>query len=109
MKINIKLLITFIFTCSLHFSANAKIISLEGAVETESIKVEYFDTTKRGIVRVKGCEQCKEAYYSFKKQPTIIKNGRVILFDYFLTDFRSAKNPTLFLDPKDQSVLRIKY
>jgi len=82
---------------------------LELAVETNGIRVEYIESSNRGLVHIKDCSQCEKKYYSFSKKPTINKYGKIISFDEFLTDYWNAEYPTLFLDPKSQSVLRINY
>jgi len=82
---------------------------LELAVETNGIRVEYIESSNRGLVHIKGCSQCEKKYYTFTKKPIIKKQGKIISFDEFLTDYWNAKFPTLFLDPKSLSVLRINY
>jgi len=82
---------------------------LELAVETNGIRVEYIESSNRGLVHIKDCSQCEKKYYSFSKKPTINKYGKIISFDEFLTDYWNAEYPTLFLDPKSLSVLRINY
>ncbi|MEY8205688.1 MAG: hypothetical protein RPR40_11555 [Bermanella sp.] len=82
---------------------------LDIAIETNGIRVEYIESSKRGLVHIKGCNQCKQKYYSFSKEPIINKSGKIISFDEFLTDYWNAEYPTLFLDPKSLSVLRINY
>ena len=82
---------------------------LDIAIETNGIRVEYIESSKRGLVHIKGCSQCKKKYYYFSKKPIINKSGKVISFDEFLTDYWNAEYPTLFLDPKSLSVLRINY
>ena len=82
---------------------------LELAVETNGIRVEYIESSNRGLVHIKDCSQCEKKYYTFTKKPIIKKQGKIISFDEFLTDYWNAKFPTLFLDPKSLSVLRINY
>jgi len=82
---------------------------LELAVETNGIRVEYIESSNRGLVHIKNCSQCEKKYYSFSKKPTINKYGKIISFDEFLTDYWNAEYPTLFLDPESLSVLRITY
>lgn len=90
-----------------HISMSAQYLEL--AVETLGIRVEYIESTNKGLVYVKKCSQCTKEFYSFSKLPTIKKNGKVIPFKTFLTDYWNGKSPTLFLDPKSLSVLRINY
>jgi len=82
---------------------------LELAVETNGIRVEYIESSNRGLVHIKDCNQCEKKYYSFSKKPIINKYGKIISFDEFLTDYWNAEYPTLFLDPESLSVLRINY
>ena len=89
--------------------SQAEIISLEIARETLSIKIEYIESSNRGLVHPKGCSLCTKDFYKFSKPPIINKKGKVISFDEFLADYWNAEYPTLFLDPKSLSVLRINY
>ncbi len=82
---------------------------LELAVETNGIRVEYIESSNRGLVHVKDCSQCTKKYYTFSEKPIINRLGRIISFDDFLTDYWNAEDPTLFLDPESLSVLRINY
>ncbi len=82
---------------------------LELAVETNGIRVEYIESSNRGLVHVKDCSQCQQKYYTFSKKPIINRFGKLISFDEFLTDYWNAEYPTLLLDPKSLSVLRINY
>ncbi len=83
--------------------------ALDIALEPQSIKVEYMPSSNRGIIYVKGCEQCDKPYYSFKQQPEIIKQNKVISFENFMTDYWNAKFPTLFLDMQTHAVMRVTY
>ncbi|MEY8203681.1 MAG: hypothetical protein RPR40_01290 [Bermanella sp.] len=82
---------------------------LDLAIETNGIRVEYIESSQRGIVYVKDCSQCTKDYYTFTSKPVIKRGGKVIDFPVFLSDYWNAKYPTLFLDPKTLSVLRINY
>lgn len=82
---------------------------LEIAVETNGIKVEFFESSNRGLIHVKDCSQCKQKYYTFTNKPIIKRFGRIVSFETFLTDYWNAEDPTLFLDPDSLSVLRINY
>lgn len=90
-------------------SSFAKMVSLEDALETQGLKVEYIASSERGLIYVQKCEQCSKKMYAFNKKPIIIRQGIEIPFDIFLSDYWNAKFPTLFLDPKTKQVLRIKY
>jgi hypothetical protein len=104
-----KILLCFLFSWYIPQSVQAKLISLEKAVETNGIKVEYIASSERGIIHVTDCERCTKPYYTFTGQPTILKAGTTVKFDYFLTDYWNARYPTLLLDPKTLEVLRIIY
>ncbi len=97
-------------SCVLSFSLNsfsAQFIEL--AVETNRIKVEYFESSKKGKIHVKNCSHCEQPYYTFTNKPIIKKFGKIISFDEFLTDYWNVEDSTLFLDPVSLSVLRINY
>jgi hypothetical protein len=79
------------------------------ALEMKSIKVEYIETSKRGIIYVNDCDHCKEPYYQFSTLPEITRKGKAISFDEFLTDYWNATFPTLILDSKTHSVLHVIY
>ncbi len=102
-------LIIFLFT-SLCFSTSAySATALDIALEPQSIKVEYMDSSNSGIIYVKGCEQCGKDFYNFKQKPKIIKQGKEISFDNFMEDYWNAKFPTLFLNIKSKTVMRVAY
>ncbi len=101
--------IIFLFA-SLYFSACAySATALDIALEPQSIKVEYMDSSSSGIIYVKGCDQCGKDFYNFKQKPKIIKQGKEISFEIFMTEYWNAKFPTLFLDIKSQAVMRVVY
>ncbi len=104
-----KFLLSFLFSLGVLQNAQAELIILERALETNGIRVEYIESSNRGLVHVKNCNQCKQKTYTFAKKPIIKKYGRIISFDEFLTDYWNAEDPTLFLDPESLSVLRINY
>lgn len=80
------------------------------ALEVESVKVEYYSSSDRGLVYVYGCSQCKSTkYYKFEQKPIIKKQGKIIPFEVFLKEYRDAKEPTVFLNKQTHSVLRINY
>ncbi len=98
-----------LFTC-LYFSASANAATaLDIALEPQSIKVEYMDSSSSGIIYVKGCDQCAKPFYSFKQKPKIIKQGKEISFESFMEDYWNARFPTLFLNIKSQAVMRVVY
>jgi hypothetical protein len=104
-----KILLCFLFSWYTSQIVQAELISLEEAVETNRIKVEYIASSERGIIHVTGCDSCTKSYYTFTGQPIILKAGTIVKFDYFLTDYWNARYPTLLLDPKTLEVLRIIY
>lgn len=83
--------------------------TLDIALEADSLKLEYYETTQRGIIRLKGCTYCDQDIYEFKSKPAIEKNGKEITFDFFLKDFWNARSPTIFLDKKTKHVIRVIY
>lgn len=89
------------------FSLGAQYLEL--AVETGKIRVEYISTSDKGLIYPADCEQCTKTSYTFDGQPVIKRDGTVIPFDAFLSDYWNAKSSTLFLDPESLSVLRINY
>ncbi len=102
-------LIICLFIC-FYFSASASAATaLDIALEPQSIKVEYMDSSNSGIIYVKDCEQCTKPFYSFKQKPKIIKQGKEISFETFMTDYWNARFPTLFLNIKSQAVMRVVY
>ena len=84
--------------------------TLDVALEVDHIKIEYYSTSNSGLLYVYGCSQCKgKKYYSFDKKPIIKKQGKIIPFETFLKEYRDAEEPTVFLDKKSLTVLRINY
>jgi len=79
------------------------------AVEATSIKVEYIESSSRGIIYPKDCEQCDQDYYEFSKLPIIIKAGNEISFSSFMADYWNAKFPALLLDKDTKTVLKVVY
>ncbi len=101
-----KILLIFLI---LFFENSYAVKTLDIAVEATSIKLEYIESSNRGIIYPKNCEQCAKSYYEFTQIPKIIKNGKSISFDYFLKDYWNAKYTTLLLDKKSLSVLKVVY
>ncbi len=83
--------------------------TLDIAVEATSIKVEYIALSNRGLIFPKNCRQCSQAYYEFSQTPIIIKAGKKISFASFLKDYWNAKFPTLLVDKKTKTVLKVVY
>lgn len=94
----------------LFFFQNAYAVkTLDIALEANSIRVEYIASSKRGLIYPKNCEQCDQSYYEFSQDPIILKAGKKISFTRFLTDYRNAKFPTLLVDKKTKTVLKVVY
>jgi hypothetical protein len=102
-----KYLITLLLV--LFFQNCFAVQTLDIAVEATSIKVEYIASSNRGIIYPHNCEQCDQDYYDFSQSPTIIKSGKKISFNSFMKDYWNAKFPTLLLDKKTKSVLKVVY
>ncbi len=83
--------------------------ALDVAREMDSIKVEYYQTSNKGLVRVKGCSQCSKEVYTFTKKPLITRGGENIPFEEFMQEYWKAEYLTLLLDIKTLSVLSIHY
>lgn len=90
-------------------SAVAKVITLDIALETESISVDYREISKTGIIRVKGCSVCSKETYRFNENIVIKKQGEIIPIAQFLKEYWKAKYPTLFANKDDLSIMRISY
>ncbi len=83
--------------------------ALDVAREANSIKVEYYQSSKKGLVRVKGCNQCSKEVYTFTQKPLITRSGQTIPFEEFMQEYWKAEYPTLLLDIKTLSVISIHY
>lgn len=79
------------------------------ALEAKTIRVEYIQSSNRGIIYVHGCRQCKQRQYSFSGQPEIKRKGKQLPFSTFLKDYWNAKYPTLIVHPTNQAVQRVVY
>ncbi len=84
-------------------------IEEDTALETGSIKVEFFETSGKGVIHVLDCDQCLKQFYTFSDQPRIKRKGSYIPFEVFMKDYWNAKNPTIFLDKQSRSVLKVSY
>ena len=101
-----KILLIFMI---LFFENSYGVKALDIAVEATSIKLEYIESSNRGIIYPKQCEQCTQSYYEFTQAPKIIKNEKSISFENFLEDYWNAKYTTLLLDKKSLAVLKVVY
>ena len=99
------LLIFFI----LFFQNSYGVKTLDVAVEATSIRVEYIESSNRGIIYPRQCEQCTKSFYEFTQTPKIIKSGKSISFEKFLQDYSNAKYTTLLLDKKSLSIVKVVY
>ena len=102
----------YLLLLNLFFSQNMfanTMSSPETALEADSLKLEYYETSQRGIIRLKGCSLCEKDIYEFSEVPNILKNGKAISFDVFQKDFWNAKHPTIFIDKNTQQVIKIIY
>lgn len=104
MKILIALVISIV-----GINPSIAIETLDIALEATSLKLEYYESTQRGIVRLQGCSVCDKDFYDFDSIPNINKNGNTVSFEYFQKDFWNAKYPTVFLDKTTQQIIRIQY
>ncbi len=104
-----KPIISIICLLCMHIHCYAVTPALDIAVETNGIKVEFNTAINRGSIHVYDCKQCTESNYYFTKKPQILKSGRLISFEKFMKDFWNAKYPTLILDKKTFSVLKVIY
>lgn len=102
-------LITLILFSLLMSDCYSASTALNIAVEAKSIRVEYIESSKRGVIYVYSCNQCKQRQYYFDKAPTILRSGKSISFRTFLKDYWNAKIPTLVLDPYSKTVLKVVY
>ena len=101
--------ISYLFICFL-FSSNLYADNTpDTALETGSIKVEFFETSQEGIIYVYDCDQCTKKIYTFSDQPRIKRKGKYISFEEFMKDYWNAEHPTLFLDERTQSVRKVLY
>ena len=101
-------LLIILFSLMIH-SAVAKVITLDIALETASISVDYSEISKTGIIRVKGCSVCSQETYRFNEAIIIKKQGETIPIAQFLKEYWKAKHPTLFANKDDLSIMRISY
>lgn len=81
----------------------------DSALETNGVKVEYYETSKRGIIRPIGCSLCILKIYHFTSDIKIKKDNQPITLEAFMSDYWNAKYPTLFIDLKTNKVLRVSY
>jgi hypothetical protein len=102
-----KTLLAILFPLLSSFSFAVETLDL--ALETNGIKVEYIESSKRGIITVIDCEPCQEKQYFFEALPVIRKQGATITFEAFMNDYWNARSATLFLDPTSKRVIRVTY
>jgi len=102
-----KYLINFflLFTSALSYSVE----TLDIALESQGLKLEYIESSNRGILTPIQCSSCNQKQYEFTELPQVIKQGKPIQFDLFLKDYWNAKHTTIFLDPRTKYVIRVIY
>jgi hypothetical protein len=105
-----KHLIIIIFSISAFFSVVTNgATPIDIPIEMDGFKIEFFETSNRGIISVIGCDSCDEKIYEFKSSIDIFKQGKKISLNVFLKDYWNSDNPTIFLDPKSGYAIRIIY
>jgi hypothetical protein len=104
-----KLIIICLSICTLLSTSAFGAKALDIALEMNSFKAEYYATSKQGIIKVSGCNQCEEKIYRFDDTVKIVKNNQPISIDIFIKDYWNAEYPTIFLDPATKSIILIAY
>lgn len=100
----------FIFLILIASSSAQSVETLDTALESNGIKVEYIEASKRGVITVLDCNLCSEKQYSFENTfPEIIRKGTKISFETFMKDYWNAKHATIFLDLRSNQVIRVIY
>jgi len=105
-----KYLISTLLTLAALFSATSHAAqALDIALEMKSFKAEYYSSSKTGVVKVAGCNQCEEDIYRFNSTVKILKNEKSITIEQFVQDYWNAEYPTIFLDPATKLIILIAY
>lgn len=97
---------------AMSFLLSTSVFSMESAeiaLEANSLKLEYYETTQRGIIRLQGCSHCEKEFYDFDGQPIILKSNKAISFEAFQQDFWNAKYPTIIIDKTYHKVIKVIY
>lgn len=102
---NISLVLTVFFS-SLSFSA---VEDLETPLEMNSFLIEFREASKTGVIRVKGCNRCKQEFYEFNEDVVITRQGQIISIDILLNEYWDVKYPTIFLKANGTKATRISY
>ena len=87
----------------------AEIKNLEIPLEMEKFKVEFYQTTQKGLITPVGCSQCKEQRYHFGSDIKIIRANQTISIETFISDYWNAKYPTIFLTLDQSNVVKVVY
>jgi hypothetical protein len=77
--------------------------------EVESFSIDYSDISKKGIVRVVGCNTCNLDLYTFDDSLVILKHGKTTSLDTLLKEYWEVKFPTISLDKKTNTIVQIRY
>lgn len=83
--------------------------SREIPIEPKSIKVEYYETSNRGVIYVYECEHCIKKQYEYKGKIPIVKRGVKISFDQFMKEYNSIEYPALMISPQSGLIVRVTY
>ncbi|MFT5594144.1 MAG: hypothetical protein ACI8SR_002533 [Oceanicoccus sp.] len=90
--------------------AFAKVVEhSDTALEANGMKVEFFDSSETGIIRPINCNLCLLEFYNFDNKIKINKSGTPIPLKTFMDDYWNAQYPTLFIDPRTNTVKKINY
>jgi len=85
------------------------VTDLEVPLEMDSFQIEFSDISKTGIIRVKGCKNCKKEIYAFSDKTVIKHEGQVVTPEQLLNEYNDARYPTIFLELNSDTVVRINY
>lgn len=98
----------FLIICISQYSL-ADFRSLYTPYELKSFTIEYSDISKKGIIRTTGCETCETDLFTFNDSVLISKSGKKVPLSVLLKEFRTVKYPTISLDKKINTIVRITY
>jgi len=82
---------------------------LDHPYEMESFKIEYINSSKRGVITAIGCTYCDKTTYEFKGDIEVINKGKKVPLNKLLKEYSNANYPTIFIDPKSGYAIRIVY
>lgn len=98
-----------IFLLFLSSISSAEVVITEEAVETNGIRVEYSTASQRGFIYPINCEQCSKKHYEFNIDIKVSTKGKTVTLTDFLKRYHDLEYPTLLLDPKSLTVVRVVY